>query len=351
MDTDVSFLDSYSYDLPPHLIAQAPVEPRDSSRLFAYDAKTDSVEHATFAKLARFIPKGALLVINETKVVPARIKVTKETGGSAELLLYTNTWNKGAAIEGISDRKLTIGQKLFFQDRHVLTVREQRENVFGFELAIKPSELFLFLEKNGAMPLPKYIKDTPLSEEKLKTSYQTTFAKKEGSVAAPTASLHFTNQVFKALLDKGVDIARLALHVGAGTFAPVTSREIASGKLHKESYFIPKETAEKIQKAKKTGHPVIAVGTTALRALETVGIPEKVEDISSFTEIFIRKPYAFKVTDGLITNFHVPKSSLMCLVDAFLDFKKSKKTILELYKEAIEEEYRFYSFGDGMLIL
>jgi S-adenosylmethionine:tRNA ribosyltransferase-isomerase len=323
------FLSRYSYALPEELIAKEPASPRDSSRLLSYDAKEGSIRDLAFSDLPDILPEGALLVMNETRVIPARIGLRKKTGG-----------------------KLSIGDRLFLGEKEVCAVASQDENLFGFSLSLAPSDFISILESEGVMPIPKYIKQTPLREKDLKERYQTVFAKDPGSVAAPTASLHFTEGLFEGLERKGVRIARLTLHVGAGTFAPLTERELSSGKLHSERFTIPQETLEAIREAKKDGRPVIPVGTTALRAVETVGIVEgNPGTIASSTDIFIRKPYAFKVADGLITNFHVPESSLMCLVDAFLDFKGSPKGILEIYEHAIRRRYRFFSFGDAMLIL
>lgn len=345
-------LKEYSYELPEGLIAREPVLPRDSSRLFAYRPSTGAVSHARFAELAELIPPGALLVLNETKVIPARITLAKKTGGKVEILFYVNSWDRSSRVlTGISDRRVSLGDALFFGDKEVCTVIGQQENLFSFELRLSPAELLSLLEEQGVMPIPKYIKETPLSEADLKERYQTSFAKHPGSVAAPTASLHFTPELFERLEKKGARTAKLTLHVGAGTFAPITDREISSGKLHEERFFIPEETIKAIRAAKKEGRPVIPVGTTSLRALESVDFESARGDIASATDIFIRKPYRFKVADGLITNFHVPESSLMCLVDAFLDFKGSKKGVVELYEIAVAERYRFFSFGDGMLIL
>lgn len=347
-----AFLGRYSYELPPELIAHEPASPRDSSKLLVVGAgqggvATGELRHSSFANLADFLPKGAVLVMNETRVVPARVILTKETGGRAEILFYVNDWDRTATrIKGISDRKLTVGQRLGLeQGKPFVTVTGQDENVFEFELAVAPTDFLVALEARGVMPIPKYIK-TPLSEGELKDRYQTTFAKDPGSVAAPTASLHFTDALFERLAAKGVEVRFLTLHVGAGTFAPVTARELALGKLHTERFSISQETLGAVAMAKREGRPVIAVGTTALRALESAAA-----GASGTTDIFIRPPHEFKMADGLITNFHVPESSLMCLVDAFLQWKKCPKTVLEIYKEAVARKYRFFSFGDGMLIL
>jgi S-adenosylmethionine:tRNA ribosyltransferase-isomerase len=352
MITSESFLDQYSYDLPENLIASEPRNPRDSSRLFGYDSETGNIQHAFFRDIADIIPSNSLLILNETKVIPARLILTKESGGKVELLFYVNNWNfKDRTLLGISDRKIAVNQKLFLGNDHVCTIIGQDEQIFSFELAVTPEKFLKTLEDEGIMPVPKYIKNSKLTSKETREKYQTVFAKHPGSVAAPTASLHFTPEVFKKLAEKGVRIAYLTLHVGAGTFAPLTSKELSSGKLHTEIMQIPANTLKLVKQAKEQKNMVIPVGTTALRALESIDInkAEFMDDVTE-TNIFIRKPYSFKVADGLITNFHVPKSSLMCLVDAFLNFKKSPKSLVDLYKIAIKEKYRFYSFGDSMFL-
>ncbi|HEU5114852.1 MAG TPA: tRNA preQ1(34) S-adenosylmethionine ribosyltransferase-isomerase QueA [Candidatus Paceibacterota bacterium] len=347
MNRDAGILPEYAYDLPPELVANEPADPRDSSRLLVADCRTGTVGDRSFSDLSDVVPKGALLVLNETKVIPARIVLEKQSGGRPEILFYVNEWDGASkSIRGLSDRKLSPGDKLFSGAREICVVTKQNESLFSFDLLIAGSEFIALLESSGVMPIPKYIKGTPLSERELKDRYQTTFAKNPGSVAAPTASLHFTDRVFQKLEAKGVRIARLTLHVGAGTFAPITGRELESGKLHTELFTIPDATKQSIALAKQEGRPVIAVGTTALRALESAA-----RGAVSSTDIFIRKPFDFKVADGLITNFHVPRSSLMCLVDAFLAWKGFPQGILALYRHAIKEKYRFFSFGDAMLIL
>jgi len=348
MKKDSSVLKEYSYDVPSDLIASVPATPRDSSRLLVYETRHGSLTDSVFKNISDFIPRGALLVMNETKVVPARIILTKKTGGRAEILFYINEWDmKSERIQAISDRKLSPGDALFYEGEEICKVIDQKENLFTLSLSLSPENLLKLLEENGSMPIPKYIKGKTLSENDLRTRYQTVFAKNTGSIAAPTASLHFTPEVFASLKEKGVNVAYLTLHVGAGTFAPVTEKEISSRKLHRECFMIPSETKKAITEAKAEKRPIIAVGTTALRALESAAIDSAAQE----TELFIKKPYNFRVADGLLTNFHVPQSSLMCLVDAFLDFKKPKTNILDMYRYAIEKRYRFFSFGDAMLII
>jgi S-adenosylmethionine:tRNA ribosyltransferase-isomerase len=345
-------LEAYDYSLPADLVAASPAEPRDSARLFAYDAKSGKVSYDTVANLADKLPAGALLIMNDTKVLPARVDATKETGGRVELLLLVNEYAGTGTLRGISDRKIVPGQKLYLDPSHALVVVGQEENIFLFEPQFPPSELPALLMEIGRTPLPKYIGETGMDESALRERYQTVFAKSPASVAAPTASLHFTEKVFESLAKKNIDVAFLTLHVGMGTFAPVRPENIEQGKLHEEWYEVTEATARKIRDSKKEGRPVIAVGTTVLRTIESAaGSIMEGKGAKGKTDIFIYPPYAFKVADGLMTNFHVPKSSLMCIVDAFLGFKKSPKGIVELYGDAIRERFRFYSFGDSMLIL
>jgi S-adenosylmethionine:tRNA ribosyltransferase-isomerase len=350
----VSPLAEYYYELPDELIANEPANPRDSARLLVCNSTSGEICESTFKNLADVIPRGALLVMNETKVVPARIIVSKETGGKVELLFFINEWNGGMTIHGLSDRKIVKGQTFFVGGVHVFTVVLQNEGTFEFKIEFSPSELISFFHKHGITPIPKYIGETKMDETMLRERYQTVFAKEPGSIAAPTASLHFTDRVFTSLASKSVDVAFVTLHVGLGTFAPVTEENVREGKLHTEPFSISTETILKIRQAKKEGRMVIPVGTTALRAVESASadILGGVENsLSRTTNIFIKKPYAFKIADGLITNFHVPESSLMCLVDAFLSYKRARWGILDVYAKAIEKKFRFYSFGDGMIIL
>lgn len=354
MPSVTSPLKQYAYDLPEGLIANTPANPRDNACLLVCNTNIGDVHDSVFRNIADVIPAGALLVMNETKVVPARMVVSKETGGKVELLFYVNEWNGGKIIHGLSDRKIVIGQKFFIGGQHVVTVTGQDEGTFEFEIVFDPNEFVPFLYANGVTPVPKYIGEINMDEAALRNRYQTVFAKEVGSIAAPTASLHFTDAVFASLREKGIDTTFLTLHVGLGTFAPVTEEHIREGKLHAEPFSISKETILKIRQAKKEGRMVIPVGTTALRAVESAAadiLGGMENSLSRTTNIFIRKPYTFKIADGLITNFHVPESSLMCLVDAFLDYKHAPWGILDVYKTAIEKKFRFYSFGDSMIVL
>ncbi len=355
----------YRYAIPEECVAKTPASPRDSARLMVAHTKTGMVSFDVFRNVDRYLPRRSLLVLNDTKVLPARITLHKRTGGKVVVLFLFNEWKKGEkVIRGMVDRMVVLHEPLFLTKRKWFTPVLQDANIFTFN-ANFPLETFSAEAKNhGATPIPPYLKATTLSERELRTRYQTIFAKDSGSVAAPTASLHFTKRVFEKLRNKDIKKAFVTLHVGLGTFAPIGAQNFATGKLHEEWFEVPATSTKTILKAKQAGRPIVAVGTTALRTLESVA-PTFVsysydrtymarnvrEGISGTTNLFIYPPYEFKLVDALITNFHVPESSLMCLVDAFLRYKKSPKDIMELYALAKKEHMRFFSFGDAMLIL
>jgi S-adenosylmethionine:tRNA ribosyltransferase-isomerase len=354
----MDILDRYDYHLPEELVAKTPASPRESARLFVYNTKTDEVAFDIFANIGRYLPHPALLVMNNTKVVPARLWLTKQTGGKIEVLLMMNEYRQGdTEIKGIVDRKLAHGATLFFKSGATLAVTRQDEQFFFFHPSVSIPELFLLLECEGVTPIPPYIKGSPLSEAHLRSEYQSVLAKHPASVAAPTASLHFSDALLAGLLREGVTQSEVTLHVGAGTFAPIGAENFSTKRLFTEYYEVSEQGAKEINDAKAEGVPVIPVGTTAMRTIESAATPVqgpplyKVEAGGGGTDIFIYPPYNFRIADGLITNFHVPRSSLMLLVDALLEHKKAKRRILDLYTIAINEKFRFYSFGDGMLIL
>lgn len=354
----MDILDRYDYHLPEELIAKVPASPRESARLFVYNTKTDEVAFDTFVNIGRYLPHPSLLVMNNTKVVPARLWLTKETGGKIEVLLMMNEYRQGdTEVKGIVDRKLAPGATLFFKSGATLVVTRQDEQFFFFRPNVSIPELFLLLEREGVTPIPPYIKGSPLSEAHLRNEYQSVLAKHPASVAAPTASLHFSDALLAGLLREGVTRSEVTLHVGAGTFAPIGETNFTTKRLFTEYYEVSERGAKEINEAKELGVPVIPVGTTAMRTIESATTPVqgpplyKVEAGGGGTDIFIYPPYDFRIADGLITNFHVPRSSLMLLVDAFLEHKKARRRILDCYAIAIKEKFRFYSFGDGMLIL
>lgn len=326
-----------------------------------------------FINLSKYLPPQTFLVMNNTKVLPARVKLTKDTSGPVKsstkisaggqvivLFLLNELKFSDKTIKGLADRKIIIGQRLFITPQYYLTAVKQKANIFWFKPNIKISKLISLLPHYGITPIPPYLKKTKLSERALRHKYQSIFATQPASpnlggpasVAAPTASLHFTKQVFKKLDKRQIPRLFVTLHVGLGTFAPIDANNFKSKKLFKEYFIINRLTAKKINQLKKLGCTLIAVGTTATRTLEsTATINHRLQPTHQATDLFIFPPYKFKIVDGLITNFHLPQSSLMLLVDAFLKHKQAKRSVLDLYQLAIRKKFRFYSFGDAMLII
>ncbi len=336
---------TYFYDLPQELIAQTPIEPRDHSRLLCYNRKTDVVNHLHFYDILNLLQKGDVLVLNNTKVLPARLFGYKITGAKIEVLLHKRIDLKNWEVITKPAKRLAVGTEIIFNQNIKCVVTEKGE--FGackvkFDYAdTKTFEEHLM--EIGTMPLPPYIK------EKLKDQnrYQTIYAKVDGSSAAPTAGLHFTEDLLKNLKAKGVEIEEVLLHVGLGTFRPVSEDNILNHKMHSEYIEVSKEVADRLNKAKAEGRRIVAVGTTSVRTLESVVENGKIVPQKKETSIFIYPPYKFKFVDALITNFHLPESTLIMLVSAFVgDIDKT----LDLYKIAVEQKYRFFSFGDAMFI-
>jgi len=345
-------LKKYDYFLPKELIAQEPSRPRDQARLLVYKKDKKSPQEGrnvfldTFKNLNKYLPPHSVLVFNKTKVIPARLFLKKETGGRVALL-YLKKDKTGKKIEALANKKLKIGTKLFLNSKISFTVISQKEKIYSLRINSRSSlDILKILEKYGHTPLPPYIKNPPLSEKELREKYQTVFAQKIGSVAAPTASLHFTKRLLKKLKKSGHKIAYLTLHVGLGTFAPLSEENLKKNQLHPEWYEIDKKTAQFLNQAKKEQKPIIAVGTTVVRALESAATGEKIIKTHGYSRLFIKEGYRFKFIDGLITNFHLPRSSLLMLVAALV----GRKNLLKLYQIAIKERFRFFSFGDGMLI-
>ena len=334
----------FYYDLPKELIAQTPVEPRDSSRLLVYDRKTDEVSHRHFHDILDIFGKGDLLVVNNTKVYPARMYSYTKFGGKVEILLLKRINMDEWEVMVKPGKKAKEGIELVISDELSLTV-ESRTDAGGRIVKFHYEGVFEeIISRIGEMPLPPYI------HEKLKDKdrYQTVYCKVEGSAAAPTAGLHFTKELIAALKEKGVEFAEVQLNVGLGTFRPVKEDNILDHKMHTEFYRIDEENAEKINKAKREGRRVVAVGTTSVRTLETVADENGfVKACEGDTSIFIYPSYKFKCVEALITNFHLPESTLIMLVSALMTREKT----LELYNLAVKEKYRFFSFGDAMLIL
>lgn len=335
----------FDYYLPENLIAQTPVYPRDSSRLLVYDREKDKIEHKHFYNLLDYLKEGDVLVRNNTKVLPARMFATTKNGGKVEILLLKrfnlNEWE----VLVKPGKKARVGAQLTISDKLSLEVLSTDENAGSRRVKFIYDGVFEdIISQIGEMPLPPYI------TEKLKDQgrYQTVYAKVDGSAAAPTAGLHFTDELIQKIKAKGVEIVDVLLHVGLGTFRPVKSEDILSHHMHSEYYEIDEYAAQRINLAKKEGRRVIAVGTTSVRTLESAADNDGfVKSVKENTEIFIYPPYKFKCVDALITNFHLPKSTLLMLVSAL----STREKILAVYKEAVEKEYRFFSFGDSMLVL
>jgi S-adenosylmethionine:tRNA ribosyltransferase-isomerase len=340
-----NILSPYDFEFSPRHIAQKPATPRDSARLLVWDRAKQKEFWETFACLPDFLPEGAVLVLNETKVVPARLTLFKPTGGAVRVL-YTGTERENWKI--MADRKLEEGWTLKLDRGLSFKVFGQDEKYYFLKPSFPIVETFEILEKHGTAPIPPYIKGATLSKKRLQEAYQTVFAKERGSVAAPTASLHFTKRLLGKLRKRGVDIKFVTLHVGLGTFAPLTKSNLETGRLHEESYEIVPETAAFLNEAKKNKRPIVAVGTTVVRTLESAcDFSGRLSRLRGETDLFIREGYSFKFVDAIITNFHVPQSSLLMLVSAFA----GRERILELYSRAIEKNFKLFSFGDGMLIL
>lgn len=335
----------FNYNLPEELIAQTPIEKRDESRLMVLDRKDKTIEHKIFKDIIDYLKPGDVLVRNNTKVIPARLYGKKETGANVEFVLLNRI--DGDIWETIvrPGNKLHEGAKVIFGDG--ILQAEILETMEGGTRKVKFSYNGIFneiLDQIGLMPLPPYIHE----QLKQKDRYQTVYAKYDGSAAAPTAGLHFTTELLEKINKKGIEIANVTLHVGIGTFRPVKAENIEEHNMHSEHFYIKQEDVEKINKAKLNGNRVIAVGTTSCRVLESVsdektGLVKSTEDD---TKIFIYPGYKFKCIDALITNFHLPESTLLMLVSALA----GKDYILKAYKEAVDKKYRFFSFGDAMFI-
>lgn len=337
-------LKEFYYDLPEELIAQVPIKKRDESRLMVLDRKQHTIEHKIFKDILNYLKPGDCLVRNNTKVIPARIYGKKETGANVEFLLLNNIEDDIWEAIVRPGNKLHIGTKVTFRDgllnAEILEVMEGGTRKVKFTYSGIFNEI---LDKIGLMPLPPYIHE----ELKEKDRYQTVYAKYQGSAAAPTAGLHFTEELLEKIKEKGVEIANVTLHVGIGTFRPVKVENIEEHHMHSEHYYIKREDAEKINNAKKNGGRIISVGTTSCRVLESIADENGlVQETEGDTSIFIYPGYKFKCIDALITNFHLPESTLLMLVSALA----GKDYIMEAYKEAVEKKYRFFSFGDAMFI-
>lgn len=340
----------FFYDLPPELIAQTPLLPRDSSRMLVYNRADEKITDKHFYDISDYLKKGDLLVINQTRVIPARIFGQKESGANVEFLLHKRKNLTDWEVLAKPAKRVKIGDEFVFSNKlkcKVTALGDEGLRYISFEFDGVFEQL---LEEVGQMPLPHYITEKLKDKER----YQTVYAKVDGASAAPTAGLHFTNELLESLQNKGVEIARVLLNVGLGTFRPVKADNILDHEMHSEYYEIDHETAKQINKAKSEGRRVIAVGTTSVRVLESIesnnGIIKLDKDgknLSGDTNIFIYPPYKFKIVDALITNFHLPESTLIMLVSALLGHKQT----MDIYKHAVENNYRFFSFGDACLFI
>lgn len=340
---DLFLKSSYYYDLPEELIAQTPVEPRDSSRLLVYNRKTKTIEHKIFRDIVDYLHEGDVLVINNTRVLPARLYGYKETGAKIEILLQKRIDLKTWEAIAKPFKRLSVGTKVTFSQNLSCVILSKGEYggctiQFDFDGVFEER-----LSEVGQVPLPPYIHEKLKDKER----YQTVYSKVEGSSAAPTAGLHFTPELLQEIKDKGVEIVEVLLHVGLGTFRPVKEDNILNHDMHSEYIEMTEENAYKLNKAKSDGRRVIAVGTTSVRVLEScadergVIMPQKRE-----TNIFIYPSYKFKFVDALVTNFHLPESTLIMLISAFAGYDET----MQIYKVAVHEHYRFFSFGDAMFI-
>lgn len=336
----------FYYDLPKELIAQTPLKDRSSSRLLIVGKTDGSLKHGHFTDILEYLNEGDCLVLNDTRVIPARLYGVKEgTGAKIEFLLLNRKSQDDWEVILKPGKKAKPGAKFIFGDG--LLKAEVLETVNDGNRIVRFSYDGLFenvLDKLGEMPLPPYITEKLTDRER----YQTVYSKNEGSAAAPTAGLHFTPELLEKIKDKGVNIAYVTLHVGLGTFRPVKVDDVESHKMHSEFYVMTKEAADIINNAKKNGKKVFSVGTTSSRVLETIADENGfVKEQTGWTDIFIYPPYKFKCADALITNFHLPESTLLMLVSSFSD----KEIMMNAYSEAVKERYRFFSFGDAMLII
>lgn len=334
----------FYYDLPEELIAQTPAEPRDSSRLLVYHRDTHAIEHRIFRDVIDYLKAGDVLVVNRTRVLPARIYAHTQHGGAAEVLLLKRLDLTRWEVLVRPGRKCRPGAHLIVNEElslDVLSVTESGERIVNF---VYDGTFEDILSRVGTMPLPPYIHEKLADPER----YQTVYSRENGSAAAPTAGLHFTPELLERIRDKGVEVAEVLLHVGLGTFRPVKEENVLDHKMHSEYYEVSAEAADIVNRAKQEGRRVICVGTTSVRTVETVADEHGfLHPCKGNTEIFIYPPYKFKCVDALITNFHLPESTLLMLVSALC----SREEIMAVYKTAVEEKYRFFSFGDAMLIL
>ncbi|UCG39516.1 MAG: tRNA preQ1(34) S-adenosylmethionine ribosyltransferase-isomerase QueA [bacterium] len=338
-------LEAFDYDLPEDLVAQSPAEKRTGSRLLRLDRRSGSVEHLPFAGLARTLREGDLLVLNDTRVFPARLYARRQSGGLAEVLLLKFPTGAGKVPCLVRPaRRFRDPERLTAQDGSLLLVRREGDR---FTVTCETHPLALVVERCGRMPLPPYIRrDSRERMEEDRERYQTVYARYDGAVAAPTAGLHFDEEMLRGLEEKGVLVRSVTLHVGPGTFLPVRSADITRHRMEEEWYNVPEETALQVALTKGAGGRVVAVGTTVVRTLESAWAAGGLRTGEGTTDLFIYPGYRFMAVDALLTNFHLPRSTLLMLVCAF----GGTRNVLEAYRTAVRERYRFYSYGDAMFI-
>ena len=342
---------NFDYILPKSLIANSPAHPRDHSRLMLIDRKTGQISHHHFFEIEKFLGPNDVLVLNKTKVFPARLYVNKVTGGKVELLFANEV--KPGIWTAMTHPGLKKGVNLTLKKLLFNVIGQDRMTAI-IDTHLPKDEMMEILNKSGRTPLPLYIHSSQ-TEKDLRRQYQTVYARDLGSVAAPTAGFHFTEKLLNKLKSKGVQIEYVTLHVGMGTFAPVKTKTLEEHKMHEEEFFVDKKTFSRLNKAKKSGKRIVSVGTTSTRVLETI-TPKR---LSGSTNIFIYPPYKFKFVDSLITNFHLPASTLLALISAFVSypntddkFKRFSSSLMgKAYREAIKNKYRFYSFGDACFLI
>ena len=343
--SDYMKTEDFNYDLPEELIAQTPLAKRDDSKLMVLNRKTGEIKHEIFHNIINYLNKGDVLVLNDTKVMPARIiGEKKDTGAIIELLLLKNIGNNRWEVLVKPAKRIKVGTTISFGNGALEATCTKIGEEGIREVDFSYNGIFYeILDKLGSMPLPPYIKEKLQDKDR----YQTVYAKNIGSAAAPTAGLHFTKELLQQIANKGIKICYITLHVGLGTFRPVNVEDVTTHKMHSEFYQMTKEVADELNRAKQENRRIVSVGTTSTRTLETIMTKEGTfKETSGWTDIFIYPGYKFKAIDAQITNFHLPKSTLIMLVSAFA----SKEIILNAYKEAVKNKYRFFSFGDAMLI-
>jgi len=348
LQSDKAQLDDFEYSLPDERIAQYPVEPRDSSKLMVIHRNTDEIEHRVFTDVLEYFDEGDVLVLNQTRVFPARLMAVKDqTDAKVEVFLLRELEENIWEVLVNPARKVRIGNKLTVTEKLQCDVIDN--TISGGRVVrflYDGDDFYDILENIGQSPLPPYIKRD--AEPKDKQTYQTVYASEPGAVAAPTAGLHFTDQLLKKVRDKGIEIVKVTLHIGLGTFRPVTVSDLTRHHMHSENYKVSREAAETINAARERGNKIIAVGTSTVRVLETSQIAgKKVVPNEGWTDLFIYPPYDFRIVDGIITNFHQPQSTLIMLVSAFYN----TDGITTAYQTALDQDYRFLSYGDAMLLL